>query len=191
MNNGLYRLPVAALATALLAGPLADSAWAQNTKPPAQGAVTEASQPVQLTANEFTIQAAQSNMAEIKLSQLAMERSQNEQIRKFAQQMLTDHEKAGKELKAIAGTMGATVPTDLTAKQQAALAALNQQSGTQFDSAYVRQMQKDHDEAVALFERAGATEQLEPTMRAFARKMLPTLQAHQQSAHKLSSALTQ
>lgn len=187
MRNGLNGLPVAALVMAVLAGPIA-GVWAQapDSSTPDNANKSTTTQP--LTGENFAMQAAQSNLGELKFSRLAAERSQNDQIRKFAEQMLTDHDKAGNELKRIATGQGIELPTDLSPKQEAALAALGQLQGQAFDSTYAKQMQRDHDAAVALFEQAADTETLDAPLRAFARKTLPTLKTHQQLARKLNTA---
>ena len=184
MRSGLNALPVAALVTALLVGP---EVWARTPASSVPGGPSR-STTQQLTNQSFAAQAAQSNLAELQFSQLAAERSQNDQIRKFAELMLTDHGKAGNELKQIAAGQGISLPTDLSPKHEAALSALGQRQGQAFDSAYAKRMQQDHDVAVALFEQAAETETLDANLRGFARKTLPTLKAHQQAARKLNTA---
>lgn len=187
MRNGLNGLPVAALVTAVLAGPIAGvSAQPPDSSTPDGVDQSTTTQP--LTGESFATQAAQSNLAELKFSQLAAERSQNDQIRKFAEQMLTDHDQAGYELTQIATGQGIPLPTELSPTQEAALAALGQLQGRAFDNAYTKQRQRDHDMAVALFEQAASTETLDAPLRAFARKTLPTLKTHQQLARKLNTA---
>ena len=187
MRNGLLVLPAAALVSAVLTGPI-NAVWAQNPGSSMPSGAPKSTTTQQLTNQSFVTQAAQSNLAELKFSQLAAERSQNDQIRQFAEQMLSDHGKAGNELKQIASGQGIPLPTELSPKHQTALTALGKQQGQAFDTAYAKQMQQDHDVAVALFEQAAETETLDASLRGFARKTLPTLKAHQQLARKLNTA---
>ena len=48
--------------------------------------------------------AAISNLFEIQSNQLALQKSQNEQVKKFAQMMVDDHTKAGEQLKSTLST---------------------------------------------------------------------------------------
>ncbi len=135
-----------------------------------------------LTAQEFVTRATASAQVEVELSKLALEKSQDVNIRAFAQRMVADHGRAAAELAALARSKGlkAGVPT---AEQRAAIDKLRQKTGRDFDSAYGRQMVEDHDEAVSLFSAAGTLDDKE--LSAYAGKVLPTLTNHQQTAHQL------
>ncbi|MDQ2746913.1 MAG: DUF4142 domain-containing protein, partial [Acidobacteriota bacterium] len=71
------------------------AAFAQSPKMPT--AMTQAAKTVK--QGKFLSEAAQGGMTEIELSQMALEKSQNEEIKKYAQMMIEDHTKAGDELK--------------------------------------------------------------------------------------------
>lgn len=135
-----------------------------------------------LTAQEFVTRATASGQAEVEFSKLALEKSQDVNIRAFAQRMVTDHGRASAELAALAKSKGlkASAPT---AEQRAALESLRQKMGKAFDVAYGKQMVEDHDEAVSLFSAAGTLDDKE--LAAWASKLLPTLTNHQQTAHQL------
>jgi putative membrane protein len=143
-----------------------------------------------LTDQAFVAKAAQSGMAEVELSQLALQNSKDEQVRSFAQQMVQDHEKANMELKSIAQKHNLQVPPKTDAKHQQALEKLKGQSGAQFDAAYSKDMKKDHDAAVALFTEASNAQRLNPDLKSFAAKTRPTLQTHHRLASNLPSSAT-
>ena len=143
-----------------------------------------------LTDQAFVAKAAQAGMAEVELSELALQNSSNEQVRSFAQQMVNDHGKANTELKSIAQKHGLQVPPKMDAKHQQELAKLKAQSGSQFDAAYSRGMEQDHQEAVALFSAASRAERLNPDLQAFASKTLPTLESHRRMANTLPAGAT-
>src|SRR5689334_15055089 len=52
--------------------------------------------------NSFLITAGQDGMAEIELGKLAASKGQNAEVKQFGQKMVTDHTKAGTELKDLA-----------------------------------------------------------------------------------------
>lgn len=86
----------------------------------------------------FVTQAAIGNQFEIEESRLAVKRSKSPEIKKFAERMITDHGKAGKELKQIvAKDKLGKAPAKLDADHQASLEALRKDKGADFDKAYV------------------------------------------------------
>lgn len=147
------------------------------------GVITQAS-----NQDSFFTEAAQMGLAEVQLSQLALERATSEQVKTFAQQMVTDHTAANQELTALAASKSVTVPTDTDAKHKAAATKLGGMSGTDFDKAYMKQMVKDHEAAVKLFQRQ-ADRSDDADVKAFAAKTLPTLQNHLQMARTLNDSV--
>jgi putative membrane protein len=147
------------------------------------GVITQAS-----NQDSFWNEAAQSGMAEVMLGNLALQKSQNEQVRNFAQQMVTDHTAANEELKSLAATKSITLATDVDPKHRGALDKLNGMSGTDFDKAYMKQMVKDHEAAVKLFQRQ-ADRGGDADVKAFATKTLPTLQNHLQMARSMNDSM--
>ena len=143
------------------------------------------------TPTSFTTEAATAGMAEVTLSRLAMEKTTNPTIKKFAEMMLKDHSEAGAKLKAVAEADKIAVPTAPTPEQQAVAKELGEKSGPAFDAAYAAQMVKDHEKAVALFGAASDDADMTQNLRIFAAKTLPTLEHHLDEAKKLNDALAQ
>jgi putative membrane protein len=131
----------------------------------------------------FVKKAALAGMTEVELGKIALSKSQDPAIRKFAQQMVDDHTKANDKLVSIAKTKGITVPAELDAEHKAMIQAMNAKSGAAFDTAYAEAMNKDHAKAVALFE--GASTSTDSDLSRFAKTTLPTLNEHKQMAHAL------
>jgi putative membrane protein len=126
---------------------------------------------------DFMTKAALGGMAEVELGKLAATRAQNPEVKKFAQQMVTDHTKANDELKALAGEKNFSMPVRLDPKHQAVMDKLNGLSGAAFDKAYVEAMVADHEESVALF-KSEADGGKDADAKAWAAKTLPALQMH-------------
>lgn len=144
----------------------------------------------ELSDQTFVTKAAQSNMAEIELSKLALEKAESPQVREYAQRMVTDHTKASEELKTLAQKNNLQVPQELDSKHHKAMEKLQKEEGSSFDKAYTQQMKKDHEEAVKLFESASRSTELNPELRSFASKTLPTLQEHDRVASDLRPGST-
>jgi putative membrane protein len=125
--------------------------------------------------DNFWTKAAQGGMAEVELAKLALQKSQNADVKKFAQMMVTDHTKANTELKALAAKKSVVLPTDI-GSHKSTMDDLNGKTGADFDKAYVEAMVDDHETDVDLFE--DNTDNSDADIKAFATKTLPTLQSH-------------
>lgn len=136
---------------------------------------------------EFAKKAAQGNMAEVKLGQLAEEKGQSPEVKKFGKRMVEDHTKANDNLKEAAMKENINLPTDLDPKDEAEYDALSKLSGPEFDKAYAKHMVKDHEQDVAEFRREANSAQKESIKR-FAVETLPTLQSHLREARQMEQA---
>lgn len=121
---------------------------------------------------------ASANFFEIESSKIALEKSSSEDVKKFAQQMIDDHTKAGEKLASVLEEEGTALPPrDLAPKQADAIALLKKADGKDFDAAYVSLQHGAHIEAVALF-MIYAAKPDDPALGAFAKETLPTLEMH-------------
>lgn len=130
----------------------------------------------------FFEKAAKSGMKEVAVSQAAMDRLMNPQVRDFANSMVSDHTAANNELSALAARKGVTLPVadpKYTEKWG--------QKDKNVDKAYIHEMVDDHEEAVKLFEKASKSD--DPDIAAFAQKTLPALQHHLAMAKSLKKAM--
>jgi putative membrane protein len=138
-----------------------------------------------VTPDKFATQAAVISKAEIELGKLAMEKSQNKDVRSFAQRMVKDHQAADAKLKKIAAAENITLPQSLDAEHQALKQKLSKLEGEAFDREYAKEMEKGHDKAVALFESASQAQQMPSELKQFAASTLPTLKEHHELAESL------
>jgi putative membrane protein len=124
----------------------------------------------------FLKDAAQGGMAEVELGKLASQKSQNAEIKKFGQMMVTDHTAANNELKALAAKKNITLPTDI-GSHKSTMDGLSKDTGADFDKGYVDAMVKDHETDVSAFQKQ-ADSATDADVKAFAAKTLPTLKKH-------------
>lgn len=135
---------------------------------------------------QFITEAAQGGMAEVQLAELALKRASSSEVKKYAQQMISDHTKANKELMAIASKKGVTPPKTIGPQFEAVRAKLSKLSGTSFDQAYINEAGvKAHTQQEALFRQQSQQGQ-DPQLKAFATKTLPIVQGHLQMAEKMT-----
>src|SRR3954468_1262487 len=64
-------------------------------------------------SKEFAMKAAEGGMLEVKLSQLAQQKSQDQSIKRLAQQLEQDHTQANQELMTVAKQKNINLPSDL------------------------------------------------------------------------------
>lgn len=129
---------------------------------------------------------AMSNMAEVDISKLAQSKSQNPEVKAFAQKMVEDHSKALAEVQALAKSKGVTLPTQLDAKHKAMLTNLEKLSGDAFDKAYIKQGGLGaHKETLAKLETAtkGAKD---ADVKGQVDKMIPVVQEHLKVAEQMA-----
>jgi putative membrane protein len=113
--------------------------------------------PVSPADKHFVHEALLGGMAEVELGQLASEKGNRDDVKQFGQKMVEDHTKLGDQMKGVAGEIGVTVPTMLSASDLALEAKLKLLSGDEFDKAYIRAMVKDHRADLADFKKEVAT----------------------------------
>jgi len=146
----------------------------------AQAQAPAATAPMQVTdPQQFADMAASSNMFEIESSQMALEKSTNEEVQAFAQHMIDDHGKAGEDMMAAAQSDGITPAQGLQPPHQTQLDQLSGLDAEAFDQAYIAAQVAAHDEAVALFEGFASNGE-DSALKTFAADTLPTLQQHRE-----------
>lgn len=125
----------------------------------------------------FAKKADQGDLAEVKLAQLAEQKTQNPTVQAFAQRMIKDHSKANDQLQGVASTTNVNLPAQPNAKQQKTYDRLSKLTGTAFDRAYAQDMVKDHEHDIAEFKKE-ADNGTNPQIKQFAQNTLPVLQKH-------------
>jgi putative membrane protein len=135
----------------------------------------------------FMADAADGGMTEIKASTIAEHQASSPRIQQFASMMVTDHSKAGDQLKMLAQSKNVTLPPDISDKHQKAVDALKQKNGADFDKAYMKMMLKDHEETVHAFEQASGSVQ-DSSLKNFIVTTLPTLRMHLDSAKAIGKS---
>lgn len=138
---------------------------------------------------KFAMEAAMGGMAEVAMARVALERSQNDAIKQYAQKMIDDHTAANTELMGILSAKGMTAPTAPDAKHQMMMDRMSKMSGAQFDMMYVENAGvKDHSKMEKLFQ-SESTRGKDAELRAFAAKTLPVVQMHLRMAREMMTSM--
>jgi putative membrane protein len=140
-----------------------------------------------VTPQSFATQAAVMGKAEVELGQLALEKSQDSNLRAYAQRMIRDHTAANAKLKKLATQENITLPATLDTEQQSLKQKLANLQGADFDRQYKQAMAQGHEKAVALFQSASQSPQMPQEFKEFAASSLATLEDHREQAHELVS----
>jgi len=137
---------------------------------------------------EFVQKAASGGMHEVALGKIAAAKATGDAVKKFAEQMVTDHTKVNEELKKAATSAGLTVPETMNEKHQKEVERFMNYKGSDFDRDYVKHMLADHEADVALFTRA-SKEAKNPAIKDFAANTLPVITAHLEQSKNSTNKL--
>jgi len=139
---------------------------------------------------DFVQLAAQSNLYEIQLSELAVDQGRDTLVRAFAQQMVDEHGTAQDELRAIANQYKlAGWPDALSANQQSVFDSLSEAEGFQFDTKFMEAQISLHQNSVGIFEKGAKSNNAD--VKGYANKYLNAIRMHLQMADSLNSQLPQ
>lgn len=137
----------------------------------------------------FLTNAAELGHAEVKASQLAVQKSSDPDVKTFAQKMIDGHSKVGDDLKTLATLKNVAVPDDSSVVQKAKILVLSNLEGHTFDKQYVEMIGVSaHKDAVSLFKKTAANTK-DADIKQFAATNLPALQDHLQMAMQLKSTV--
>jgi putative membrane protein len=137
--------------------------------------------------HDFYTKAAAGGMEEVEMAKLAEQHAKSAQVKSFAEMMVKDHTAANEKLKSLAATKGVPLPEGLSTTQKASVATLKMHSSTDFDDAYIKAQIDAHEDTVALLQKEIANGE-DPDARAFASKMLPTVQQHLEKIKEISAS---
>jgi len=138
----------------------------------------------------FIMKAARASTNEVALSQLADSRASNPEVKPFAQMMITDHNQANSDLKALALSKGIDISRPVDEGKMDNISSLSPKSGADFDKAFAKLMVSAHKGAVNLFKEEVANGK-DPDVVAFAKKYVDTLSMHLEHATALEKTIEQ
>lgn len=131
---------------------------------------------------------AMANMAEVESGKLALSKSQNPEIKAYAQKMVDDHSKALAEVQALAQSKGVTLPTELGPKHKAKALMMEKMSGDNFDRNYMKHAGLGDHKATHKKLKKSLADVKDPDVKALVAKLTPTVEEHLKEAEKLSAS---
>lgn len=138
-----------------------------------------------MTDQQFLDMAAQTDMLEAHLGQMAANQAASQDVKDYATMLVTDHTADYQQLTALATKDGLTVPTGLDAAHNKMIAPFEKLKGAAFDARYAHEMVAGHTEAIGVYTKESSAAQ-NADVKAYASATLPTLSKHLDAAKNLS-----
>ena len=136
----------------------------------------------------FVSKALQGGVAEVQLGQLAEQKSQSNDVKQFAQKMVSDHTQMGEKwFKPVAKQMGVSEPKGPSKKHKKLIEKLQGLSGQDFDSQYIQAMVKDHQDDLKEFKSEAQMAQ-DPNVKQIATQGSNIIQQHLQLIEQIAQA---
>jgi putative membrane protein len=143
-----------------------------------------------MSDQQFIDFAAQTDMVEANLGQLAGTVASSPAVKDYAQTLVTDHTSDYHHLYDVARQANLNVPTAIDAKNNKAMIDPFQTlKGAAFDHRYTQEMVAGHTKAIAIYKREAADAE-NPALKSYAQEALPVLQKHLDGAKDLGKTKT-
>lgn len=131
-----------------------------------------------MSDQQFVDFAAQTDMVEANLGQLAQTAASAQPVKDYAQMLVTDHTKDYGQLYSIAKQANLQMPTAIGAPQNKMMIdPLEKLKGAGFDHKYTQEMVAGHTKALAIFKKE-ANDASNPALKAYAQQDIPVLEKH-------------
>jgi putative membrane protein len=110
----------------------------------------------------FLKKAIEGNYAEVQMGQLAQQKGQSDDVKKFGQMLSDDHSAANQKAIDAAKSMGVTPPDGPNAKQKAEYEKLQKMTGAKFDREFATHMVADHEKDIAEYKKERPSSPMPP-----------------------------
>jgi putative membrane protein len=134
----------------------------------------------------FVVKVAEGSTNEVALSRLADTHASSDEVKSFAQMMVTDHTQLNTQLSTLASTKGIDIQDAVEKGNKKGVESLDKKSAADFDKAYIKEMVKGHKETADLL-RKEAADSKDTDLAQFATTALPTVLEHLQKAKRSSA----
>ncbi|HVX57178.1 MAG TPA: DUF4142 domain-containing protein [Candidatus Saccharimonadales bacterium] len=139
-----------------------------------------------MTDQQFVDFAAQTDMVEANLGQLAQNSADAQPVKDFAQTLVSDHTNDYEQLKTAAQQSSLNVPAAIDAQHNKAMIDPFQKAkGAAFDKKYVQEMIAGHTKAIEMYKKESEDAQ-NAAIKSYAATALPVLQKHLDAAKDLA-----
>ena len=141
-----------------------------------------------MTDQQFVDFAAQTDMVEANLGQMAGSVASAQPVKDYAQMLVTDHTNDFNQLYTVAQQANLNRPNAIDAEHNKAMIDPFQKlKGAAFDHKYAQEMVAGHTKAIAVYKKEAADAQ-NPALKSYAEQALPVLEKHLDGAKGLVKA---
>jgi putative membrane protein len=137
---------------------------------------------------DFMIKAVQANLAEVDMARIAVQKTQNSDVKDFANMIESDHKSALEDLADLMQNNGMSPSSVLSPDAMTDIEKMSALSGAEMDREFINVMVSDHQKTIEMFRNHLNIAQ-NPDVRKYAENLLPELEMHLEKAQKLQSKL--
>lgn len=138
-----------------------------------------------MTDQQFVDFAAQTDMVEANLGQLAQDNASQQDVKDYGQMLATDHTNDFAQLNTAAKSANLNVPNSIDeAHNKKMIAPFQKLKGSAFDHRYIMDMVAGHTKAIAVYKMEAANAQND-ALKTYAQAALPVLEKHLDQAKDL------
>lgn len=162
---------------------LMTSAYARATN----SSTTSSGQPLSVAEQQFIRNASGTNLLEVRLGELALERSSNASVKDFAQRMIHDHTQLESKLATVARQNGMQLPAGLNQQGKQEFDKLSALKGRSFDQAYANFNVKGHKQFLSTLHHDEP--ELTGSLKKWDNVSVPVIRAHLNLAEQTDYAV--
>jgi len=140
-----------------------------------------------MTDQQFVDFAAQTDMMEANLGQLAANTASSQQVKDYASTLVTEHTTDYGQLSTAAKQANLNVPNALDTEHNKMIAPFQKLKGAAFDRKYAQEMVAGHTKAIEIYTKEAANAQSD-AIKSYAQTALPVLQKHLTDAKDVQKA---
>jgi putative membrane protein len=130
----------------------------------------------------------ETNLAEVSLGKIVIERATSEKVRELATMLVAEHQQVLELNRTLSSKLGVEMPEQPSATQLETAEKIKSQSGAAFDAAFVAAQIDGHTKSVAAAQKEISSGS-HPEVKAFATSYLPKAQMHLQHSQTTQAAL--
>ena len=125
--------------------------------------------------SQLVVDMVEGNYAEIKMVQLAKERSTSTEVKDLANYLEKQHKEVLSELEALAGKKGIAISTEENEKSRDKIKVLSDTKANEFDKKWCKELMDKHEKSINKLESANIAD---PDLKEWVAQLLPKLRIH-------------
>src|SRR5688572_11605889 len=166
-----------ALLSIVLAGFVSCNSSKDESKTQAEDANKEKFDKAAEKDAQFVVDQVSGNYAEVKLAQLAQQKSTNPEIKSIAAMLESDHTAVLNDLKSFATKKNISIPAEEPQDAKDKIQKLNEEQTTAFDKKWCDELKDKHMKGIKTYEDA-STNLEDPELKSWAANLVPKLKMH-------------